>query len=305
MLSIAALNSLVAGQIREGEPLAPKVSIRTGGSADIFVRPDSIDAVRSLLRWVASEKVLLTVLGGGANSLVSDHGFGGVVLQLPSGLCPEEIERVSEGLLVTLGAGAPIARLIQLMRSHRCVGAEFLAGIPGTLGGAVAMNAGTKAGDCLSAVRAIEITTAEGINWIPKNELSYRYRRTDLPTGGVVTRVRFLLREGDVDQSNLQMNTDLAYRKRTQPLSLPSFGSVFTNPKGHFAGQLVEQVGLKGARQGQAQISSLHANWIVNLGGARACDVSTLILRAQMQVKEATGIELEPEVRRVGNFDET
>jgi UDP-N-acetylmuramate dehydrogenase len=146
----------------------------------------------------------------------------------------------------------------------------------------------------------VEIATAEGIGWIERSHLPYRYRHTAV--NGVATRVRFLLRRGDMAQSQAQMDADLGYRKRTQPLSQPSFGSVFQNPPGDFAGRLIEAAGLKGFIIGQAQISALHANWIVNLGGATARDVVSLMELARSRVRDQSGIELRPEVRRVGIF---
>ena len=192
----------------------------------------------------------------------------GITLKLSNDYFPEEID----GTRVTLNAGSAISRIVTLMKQHQLVGAEFLAGIPGTLGGATAMNAGTKNGECMTVVEAVELATPDGLGWV--SGLSYRYRHTDLPPGAVVTRIRFALRAGDLAESAQKMEADLAYRKRTQPLSQPNFGSVFTNPSGHFAGSLIEQVELKGHRVGNAQISTLHANWIVNLGGATAADVT-------------------------------
>lgn len=297
------LARVVEGEVRTDFPLAPRTSVRVGGAAELFVRPSSMDGLLALVRAVRDEGVGLALLGGGANTLVGDLGVPGVTLQLPSDLFPEEVTRSGGELLVTLGAGAPIARLIALMRVHGCVGAEFLAGIPGTLGGACAMNAGTKHGECMTVVDGVEVATAEGAGWLSRGSVAYRYRHTELPSGGVVTRVRFRLREGDVAASKATMDADLAYRKRTQPLSLPNFGSVFTNPPGDFAGRLIEQVALKGHRIGNAQISELHANWIVNLGGARASDVVGLMELARSRVREATGVELVPEVKKVGRFD--
>ena len=199
-------------------------------------------------------------------------------------------------------AGAAIVRLPNVMRARGWVGAEFLAGIPGSIGGAVAMNAGTKHGECERVLDAVELATADGIGWVPRSALTLRYRFTELPAGAILTRARFRLPDGDVETSRAAMDADLAYRKRTQPLSQPNCGSVFTNPPGDHAGRLIDSVGLKGTRLGGAQISTLHANWIVNLGGARAADVLGLIERAQARVREATGVVLVPEVKRVGVF---
>jgi UDP-N-acetylmuramate dehydrogenase len=187
------------------------------------------------------------------------------------------------------------------MKQQRLVGAEFLAGIPGTIGGATAMNAGTKNGECMTVVDAVELASPEGVAWVSEKDIDWEYRHTHLPPG-VVTRVRFQLRPGDLKASQAKMDLDLNYRKRTQPLTMPNFGSVFTNPPGDFAGRLIESAGLKGHRIGNAQISELHANWIVNLGGASAKDVVSLMTLAQARVRGATGVELVPEVKRVGVF---
>jgi UDP-N-acetylmuramate dehydrogenase len=226
----------------------------------------------------------------------------GITVKLPSDLFPEQLERQGSELKITLGAGAAIARLIVQMKAHGMVGAEFLAGIPGTLGGAVAMNAGTKNGECMSVVEAVEVATADGVGWIPKSRIPHGYRHTELPRGGVVTRIRFLLPKGDLEASKKAMDEDLGYRKRSQPLSQPNFGSVFANPPGDFAGRLIESVNLKGHIIGRAQVSTLHANWIVNLGGATAHDVLSLLTLMQTRVREERGVELQPEVKRVGVF---
>ncbi len=290
-------------EVRANEPLAPITSMRVGGPAEWFIRPRTATGLVDLLRLLRDQPMPLTVLGGGANTLVADAGVRGVTVKLPSDLFPEEVEVTEAGARLTLGGGAPIARLIQQMKAHGLVGAEFVAGIPGTLGGACAMNAGTKHGELMSVVEAVEVATADGLGWLSRDQLPSRYRCTPLPEGAVVTRVRVRLSVGDVTASQRTIDADLGYRKRTQPLSQPNFGSVFQNPEGTHAGKLIEDAGLKGHTLGKAQISSLHANWIVNLGGARAADVVGLIALAQRRVAEETGIELVPEVRRVGSFE--
>lgn len=289
-------------EVKAVEPLAPLTSVRAGGPAEALVRPRTVDGLLAVLKLVREEGVPLTVLGGGANTLVGDGGVPGVTLRLPGDLFPEVAEVGVEDGRLTLGAGAAIVRLCNLMRSHGLVGAEFLAGIPGTLGGAVSMNAGTKNGECFRVIEAVEVATADGVGWLSKAEIPHRYRHAELPPGGVVTRVRFHLRKGDVVASKQVMDADLAYRKRTQPLSQPNFGSVFTNPPGDFAGRLIESVDLKGHTLGRAQVSPRHANWIVNLGGATARDILGLMTLMQARVREATGVELKPEVKRVGEF---
>lgn len=296
--------AVVRGEVLANEPLAPKVSVRVGGPAQVYVRPHGPEALAMLLRLVRDLGAPLTLLGGGANTLVGDLGVPGVTVRVPPDLASEELELGESEARITLCSGASIARLVQVMKANRLFGAEFLAGIPGTIGGACAMNAGTKLGECMSVVEAVEVATADGVGWLPREALSYEYRHTALP--GVVTRVRFRLRRGSDEElaaSQATMEADLAYRKRTQPLSLPNFGSVFRNPPGDHAGRLIERVGLKGHTLGRAQISSLHANWIVNLGGASAREVLGLMELARSRVREETGVELSPEVKRIGRFE--
>lgn len=294
----SALVRLEPGELRFDEPLAPWCSFRAGGIAEAMVRPSSGQHLVELLKLAHDAGVPVTTLGGGANTLVGDGGVPGITLKLPSDLMPEQLAADR----VTLCAGAAIARLVTVMKQQQRVGAEFLAGIPGTLGGAVTMNAGTKHGECMSLVEAVELATPAGLGWVDASQIPFEYRHTTLPPGAIITRVRFALREGDLAASKAQMDTDLAYRKRTQPLSQPNFGSVFTNPKGDFAGRLIETVELKGHTIGRAQFSTLHANWIVNLGGAHAADVVELMDLATLRVREAHGVELHPEVKRIGVF---
>lgn len=275
-------------------PLAKWTSVRVGGSAEALVRPTHPDVLVQTLKIAKAEGLPVSILGGGANTLVGDGGVPGITLKLERG--PEELNENE----VTLPAGAAITRLITLMKQQRLVGAEFLAGIPGTVGGATAMNAGTKNGECMRIVTGIELATADGLGWV--KSLPFVYRHTAIPEGAVVTRVRFQLAQGDLEESQKKMDADLGYRKRTQPLDKPNFGSVFTNPPGDHAGRLIESVQLKGHRIGNAQISTLHANWIVNLGGATAQDVVALMDLAQTRVRDTTGVTLTPEVKRIGVF---
>ena len=299
---VARVERLSGCEVKAGEPLAPLTSVRVGGAAESLVRPRTPDAVVALLRLAREEGVSVSILGGGANTLVGDGGVPGLTVKLPGDLFPEVADVGPEEGRLTLGCGAAIVRLINLMRANGLVGAEFLAGIPGTLGGAVAMNAGTRNGEAFRAIEAVEVATADGVGWLMKAQVPHAYRHSELPPGGVVTRVRFLLRKGDVVASKAAMDADLGYRKRTQPLSQPNFGSVFTNPPGDHAGRLLEVVGLKGHTLGRAQVSTLHANWIVNLGGATARDVLGLVTLMQQRVREETGVDMKPEVKRVGVF---
>jgi len=288
----------VRGECTPDAPLAPRTSIRVGGPADLLVRPADPADLAVLLRSCAERRVPLLVLGGGANLLVADAGIRGVVVRLPVDLGEES----ADGDRLVLSGGAPVTRLVQRAVASGLTGCEFAAGIPGTLGGAVAMNAGTRIGEMKDVVERVEVATPEGPRWIPAAELGFAYRTCRLPPGAVVTRVGFRLQRGDVAASRAAMDADREHRRRTQPLSWPTWGSTFRNPPGDHAGRLVEAAGLKGHREGNAMWSDLHANFVVNLGGATARDCLSLIRLARQRVRELFGVELELEVRLAGAF---
>lgn len=293
--------------VEENAPLAPRTSVRVGGPAKLLVRPPDADAVAAALRLCASAGVAVLALGGGANCIVGDAGVDGCVLKL-GGAFATIGEPVYGGarVLIEAGAGASSRRIATLTRERGLVGAEFIAGIPGTLGGMVAMNAGTRSGEMSEILEAVEIATAAGARWLPAKDLRLAYRHSELPPGGVVTRVRLALRQGSPEEaaaSAQAMDKDRDYRKATQPLSLPNSGSVFANPPGDFAGRLIEACGLKGRALGAAQLSPVHANWIVNLGGARASDVVGLMALAKREVRSHFGVALRPEVKLIGTFE--
>ncbi len=289
----------VRGECRRDEPLAPRTSIKVGGPADLLVRPADPADLAALLEAVRALDVPLAVLGGGANTLVADAGVRGVVVRLPT----EFGEEGAEGDRLLLSAGAPIGRLAARGHALGLVGAEFSAGIPGTLGGATAMNAGTRLGEMKQLLTRVELATADGLGFVPAEALRLAYRHCELPAGGVVTRVELRLHPGDVAASRAAMGADVAHRRRTQPLHQPSFGSTFRNPPGRYAGQLIEAVGLKGHRLGGAMLSEVHANFIVNLGTATARDVWGLVRLARARVEERFGVRLETEVRRLGQLE--
>ncbi len=286
----------VRGELLRDAPLAPRTAIRVGGPADLLVRPADPDALAELLRAVRELGLPLAVLGGGANTLVADAGVRGVVLKLPQDFPGE----AAEGDRLVLCGGAPTSRLPARAHARGLTGAEFLGGIPGTLGGATAMNAGTRLGEMKDVVTRVELATAEGAGFVPAAALGFAYRTCRLPPGAVVTRLEVRLHPGDVEAGRAAMREDQEKRRRTQPLDRPTFGSTFTNPPGDYAGRLIEAVGLKGHRVGNATWSSVHANFIVNLGGASAADVLALIRLARERVLEEFGIALETEVRFLG-----
>jgi len=296
----------VRGEVARDAPLSGRTAIRLGGPADLLVRPADPDDLAIALRACRELAVPLLVLGGGANLLVSDRGVRGVVLKLPPGFGEATTEGFGEAkkgrTRLVFSAAAPTSRLVARAQKLGLVGCEFVAGIPGTLGGTVAMNAGTRTGEMKDVVRRVELATADGAGWVGADELAFGYRTSRLPPGAVVTRLEIELRPGDVAASAAVMRADVERRRATQPLTQPTLGSTFRNPPGAHAGQLIEAVGLKGHRLGNAAWSDVHANFIVNLGGASTRDVLGLVRLARRRVEERFGLLLEPEVHLAGEF---
>lgn len=274
--------------------------MRVGGPADLLVRPADAGDLVALLAACRRLGVPWLVLGGGANLLVADAGVRGLVLRLPPGLGEEEARE--DRLL--LPGGAPSSRLVARAQEAGLVGCEFAAGIPGTLGGLVAMNAGTRAGEMRDVLVRAELATADGLGWVEAGALGLGYRTSRLPGLGVCTRLEVRLRPGDVAAAREAMRADVERRRATQPLTEPTFGSAFRNPPGDHAGRLIEAAGLKGHAIGGAAWSTVHANFVVNRGGATARDVLALLDLARTRVRELAGVVLEPEVRLAGAFRE-
>jgi len=291
----------VEGELLRDAPLSARTSIRVGGPADLLVRPASAADLVRLLARARDLGVPVFPIGGGANLLVADRGLRGIALRLPQDLGQES----AGGETLVLNAGAPAARMIARAQKLGLVGCAFAAAIPGTLGGLVAMNAGTRAGEMKDVVTRVELATPEGLGWLDAAALRFAYRHAELPAGAVVTRVEVRLRAGDaaaVAAEAEAMQADVARRRATQPYTQPTFGSTFRNPPGDHAGRRIEAVGLKGHREGGAIWSAVHANFVVNTGGATARDVLALVNLARKRVRETTGLVLEPEVRLAGEF---
>ena len=239
------------------------------------------------------------MLGGGANTLVGDRGVREVVIQLGAGFTDEAWPAPNE---VALGAAVPGMRALRAARKRGLTGPEFLVGIPGTLGGQVTMNAGTRHGQVSDLLVSAELATADGIGWLPASQLALAYRESHLPPGAVVTRARLALKPGDVTAGDASVQADLDYRRGTQPWSQPNLGSTFRNPPNDKAGRLLEAAGLKGHRIGNVAFSEQHANFLVNVGGGKAAEALALIELGKQRVAEAFGIQLQLEVVLLGEF---
>ena len=291
----ATVLSGVRGAVTFDAPLAELTSLRIGGPADALVVPEDVPDVCRIVRQASTARLPLMVLGG-TNLLVKDGGVRGLVLSLSKlAAVTREDERI-----VFAEAGVRLPTLLGYAVSQSLSGLEWAVGIPGTLGGAVVMNAGTKLGAMQSCVDAVQMVTPEGhVRTCAAADLAFSYRRVNLPEG-VVVGAR--LRLTPASQKHLEASTKayLQYRKHSQPLSQPNAGSVFKNPPGTTAGRVIEEAGLKGYRVGDAQVSAKHANFIVNLGRARATDVLLLIKKIQQDVFHRTGVTLELEWKVVG-----
>lgn len=294
-----ALEAVLGDRVEFDVALARYTSLRIGGPADAIATPADLTELRKVL-GVCTEHALPTiVLGAGFNVLIREGGIRGVVLRL------KKLRRIdADGPnLICVEAGASHATITRYCVEHALTGLEFGAGIPGTLGGWLAMNAGIGVREMKDVVFDIDILDRTGKQSlrIARNELDFHYRALEgLQPGSVIVAARLRVEASERAKVQSEIDRLLADRQASQPIDIPSCGSVFRNPPDRFAGQLIEAAGLKGAREGAAQISRVHANFIVNHGGATASDVLRLIERAQAKVAEETGIRLETEVKLLG-----
>jgi UDP-N-acetylmuramate dehydrogenase len=293
------LRGVLGDRARPGESLARHTSMRVGGPADLLALPADVDELAAVLRAASAACARVTLLGGGSNVLVGDGGIRGVVVKLGRGFRQVEWD----GAGVRAGAAVQLGQVARAAVARGLAGLEYAEGIPGTVGGALFMNAGAYGGDIAGAVEAVEGVEASGTRReLGNGTLAFRYRRAELPRGFVVTAVRFALRREDSAAVRGRMDSARSRRLASQPQGDPNSGSVFKNPDGDHAGRLIESAGLKGLCAGRARISERHANVIVNEGGASAADVKSLMEVAQRVVWERSGVWLEPEVQLVGSW---
>lgn len=295
------LRRALTGEVRVAEPMSRHTTFRIGGPADLYVTCDTLADLAETVRGCAEADVPWTVAGKGSNLLVADDGYRGAVVVLG-----KEFKRHSvEGNGIKAGAACILAYVVRDAFSRGLGGLEFAVGIPGTVGGALAMNAGSRDAWMGSIVESVTLYVPEtGLQRLRGTDIAWGYRQSGLSSRGVVVETVVRLEEADRDRIQRDMEASLSRRKRTQPLSSPSAGSVFRNPEGDSAGRLIEAAGLKGTKLGGAKISDIHANFIVNDGGASATDVVGLIRKIRMVVRNTHGIELEPEIRFLGEFRE-
>jgi len=279
--------------IRANEPLAPYTWLKTGGAAEFFATPRNPDELARLVTYCSSHEIPMRVLGGGSNLLVKDEGVNGVVIQLDG----EAFKAIQiDGTVARSGAGALLSHLISETVRAELAGLETLAGIPGTVGGALHGNAGTRTGDIGQFVKSVTVLTAKGERFVRRDdELSFSYRSSSI-NELVILEGEFQLAKDDPAEITRRMRKLWITKKATQPLSFQTAGCIFKNPRGIAAGSLIEQCGLKGTRVGGAEISDRHANFFVTHEGATSADVLTLIDQARRTVADQFGVDLELEI---------
>ena len=291
---------LPENRVREEEPMRLHTTFRVGGPARFFVVPETSQQLRQVVRCCQEEEVAYYIIGNGSNLLVSDQGYEGVVIQIF-----REMNRIEvQGAKIKAQAGALLSAVAARALEAGLAGFEFAAGIPGTLGGACMMNAGAYGGEMKDVLKEVQVLTRQGeIITLQKEQLEMGYRTSRIAREQyIVLEAALELKRGKASVIREKME-DLKERRVTkQPLEYPSAGSTFKRPEGYFAGKLIQDAGLRGFRIGGAQVSEKHCGFVINRDQATATEISQLIREIQMRVKENSGVELEPEVKRLGEF---
>jgi UDP-N-acetylenolpyruvoylglucosamine reductase len=286
-------------------PLARLTTVRAGGPADLFARPDDEPRLAALLRWAASEGIAVAVVGSGSNLLISDDGYRGLVMKLDGRL--SAIER--QGTRLVCGGGARLPSAAAQAARWGLSGLEFGINIPGTVGGAVKMNANAYGGELGRVLEWVNVCSAEGVERRQPTELGFAYRRSNLRPGEVVSQASFRLGEGEVPKIKATLAQMRGKRREAQPSGIKTFGSTFKNPaddaraRGMTAGQLLEAAGCRGLGVGGARFSEKHANFVENAGGATTADIVSLMAEGRRRVHERFGISLQPEVQVLGEIE--
>lgn len=280
------------------EPMSRHTTFRIGGEAACFIRISSEEQLRKLIPYFENVGVEYFVLGKGSNLLVGDKGYPGVILQI-SDAC-QQIEAEENRLQVQ--AGAALSKVALFAMERGLEGLEFAAGIPGTVGGGVVMNAGAYGGEMKQVVESVRVLSSEGeILTLDNDTMEFGYRTSIIRNRNfTVLSVTFRLREGNREEIRARIEDFQKRRMEKQPLNYPSAGSTFKRPEGYFAGKLIQDAGLKGVSVGGAQVSTLHSGFVINRGGATATDILQLIALIQNRVYDQFGVMLEPEVRIIG-----
>ncbi|MBS4211937.1 UDP-N-acetylmuramate dehydrogenase [Neobacillus rhizophilus] len=297
--AVKELQELNIGKVKINEPLAHHTTIKIGGPADILIEPSSVENLQKVMEVIRNHHLNWRAIGRGSNLLVSDKGIEGVVLKLGNGIDSLEIN----GTEITVGGGHSLVSLSTLISKKGLSGLEFASGIPGSVGGAVYMNAGAHGSDISRVLTKAHILFLDGsMEWLSNDELEFSYRTSILQNKrpGIVVEAVFQLEAGERNSIVAQMQKNKDYRKETQPWNFPCAGSIFRNPLPNYAGKLIEVAGLKGFSIGGAKISEMHGNFIVNAGNATAGDVLALIQHVKDTIYNLYQIKMETEVEIIG-----
>jgi len=301
----ADLSSLLGVRLKLDEPLARYTSMKIGGPADYFIEVDDDVALAAVLIALRRHQVPRHLLGNGSNVLVSDRGVRGAVIHLAGEFKKIDWREGGEHIEVEVGAAYAVTQLVRQAARKGFAGLEFAEGIPGSVGGALVMNAGAYGSEFEKVVERVDAINFDGAPVVlSREQMTFSYRDSHLPAGTVVTRVLLRLRREEAAQVSSKLRELVGKRKSSQPSGFPNSGSMFRNPPGDFAGRLIEAAGLKGQRIGGAQIAERHANFIVNLGGARATEVRQLMELAQSEVQRRFNINLVAEVKFLGEWSD-
>jgi len=295
------LKELASGKVLFDECMDRHTSIGVGGRADALVFPESVAELGRIVAFLRAEGISVFFVGNGTNLIVRDDGFRGVIVST-KGLRAVRVEGRGEGRAAILAeAGASLAEVVALTAREALAGMEFCAGIPGSVGGGIRMNAGAYGSELKDVIESVDLLNGEGnIKSCKREALQFQYRDLALPEGACVAGGVFMLTRGNRDAVEGRIREILRTRSGKHPLQYRNAGSIFKNPKGMPAGRIIDEAGLKGARIGGAQVSEMHGNFIVNLGSATAMDIIGLIEHVQQKVLETKGIALEPEVKIIG-----
>lgn len=295
------LVEMMGKNIQFDRAMSEYTTFRIGGTADAICFVQGLEELQQVFSHLKKEKIPHLLVGKGSNLLVRDGGFKGAVIMMRGELATIKQHEKNDELVVA-GGGLPLSDLVKFCSHEGLGGLEFLSGIPGTVGGAVTMNAGAFGRDMGDVVQEVDVLTPEGkLTSINRSDLTFSYRESSIQEGSVVVRATLQCSRESSENVSGRVAEYLTRRKVTQPLEYPSAGSVFRNPPNDYAGRLIEQTGLKGRKIGGAMVSPKHANYIVNTGGAKAEDVLRLMDLAKEKVRKATGVELEPEIKVVGH----
>lgn len=292
-------NEIKQGIVKIDEPMKKHTNFKIGGNADVFVIAKNIEEIKCVIKFSKENNIPLTILGNGSNVLVSDKGIRGIVLQI--GLKEIKVEK-HENALIEVDAGAMLGALAQILLKQSISGFEFAAGIPGSIGGAIRMNAGAYGGEMKDIVKNVTVLNEKGeINILTNEECEFSYRHSRFTNSKeIIIKATLELPFGNENEIKAKMDEYAQSRKEKQPLNLPSAGSTFKRGADFITAKLIDECGLKGYTSGNAQVSTLHAGFVVNLGNATAQDVLSVVNHVKQVVLEKTGKQIELEIELLG-----